>query len=240
MGKASRQKTGRKIKPLKKPRSLFPIIVTGVVVVLVGAVAAVAVLGNAADRAPAKSPASTAINQETGAIAIGNGPTIIDEYLDFGCPFCGVWFNTSSADVADVVERGLATLNIHPIAILDAQFQGTKFSTRAANAAYCVAEAQPDLAYAFFSRMFERQPTEATPGLTDDELISIASEIGAPEAASCITNQDYADFVAEVTAKTPVQPGAAGISTPTILVNGEFISASDDSRETIVAVAERG
>jgi len=238
MGKASRGKNTRPLGKIKKQRDWFPIIAAAGVAVLIAVVATVTVLGNNAANAPAKSPASASVNQETGAITIGTGPTIIDEYIDLGCPACNAWFSKSSGDVSDVVERGLATLNIHPISILDNQFQGTEYSTRAASATYCVADTNAEAAYGFISSLYKNQPQEGSTGLTDEELISYATEAGAPDAASCITNGDYKDFVSERTGDTPIQEGAGGISTPTIQVDGSFISPSSDPKESIVAVAE--
>jgi protein-disulfide isomerase len=238
MSKANREKRARPAANLKKDRNWFPIITTAAVLVLVIVVAAVVFIGNTAANGPAKSPASASVNQETGAITIGTGATVIDEYIDLGCPACNAWFSKSSAATSDVVERGLATLNIHPISILDNQFQGTEYSTRAASATYCVADSNSDAAYAFITSLYENQPSEGTPGLTDDELAKFASDAGAPEAADCIANGEYKDFVTEKTTATPIQEGAGGISTPTIQVDGEFISPGSDPKDSIVAVAE--
>ena len=43
---------------------------------------------------------------------------------------------------------------------------------------------------------------------------------------SCVTDGTYKKFVSAMTDKTPVAPGASGIGTPTIAVNGEVISNS--------------
>lgn len=239
MGKASRTKQGQRPKvKAYKPRNWFPILTTAFVLLLVVVVGAVVVIGNNAQNAPAKSPASTSVNQETGAITIGDGPTVIDEFIDLGCPACNAWFSKSSADVSSVVEQGLATLNIHPISILDNYFQGTEYSTRAASATYCVADSNADATYAYITSLYENQPEEGSTGLTDEELIDLATKAGAPDAATCITDGEFKDFVTEKTKDTPIQTGAQGISTPTIQVNGEFVSPSSDPKESIVAVAE--
>lgn len=237
MGKANRAKTNKSRSVVKKEREWFPIITTISVLVVVAVVGAIAIFGNVAESAPAKSPASASINDETGAIAIGDGPTIIDEYIDPLCPACNIWNTKASAPIADLVKRDLATLNIYPISILDNYSQGSKYSTRASSATYCVAEASPDAAYAYVQALFKNQPSEGTKGMSDKRLIELATEVGAPEAAECITNGDYKDFVTEITKKTPVEPGASGISTPTIVVDGEFISPSEDPA-AIVALAE--
>lgn len=240
MGKASRSKQNRgKITPMRKDRDWFPIITSIAVVILIIAVGTFVVIGNMAQSAPAKAPASASINEETGAIMIGDGPTIVDEYMDFGCPHCGAWYEKSHEVITDLVSKDLATLNIYPIAILDNFFQGSKYSTRSASAAYCVAEANPDSAYGFVDLLFKNQPAEGSTGLEDSKLIDLAKQADAPKAESCITNGDYVDFVSEITQKTPVQDGAGGVSTPTVLVNGEFISVADPVEDTLVAAAKK-
>ena len=239
MGKASRRKVNNRPQlKMKKERNWFAIVVTFFVLALVAAVAIFVVVNNNIAKGPVKTPASASVNKTTGAIAIGKGKTVIDEYLDFGCPRCGEWETKSSVAVGDVLKRGLATLNIYPISILDNAFQGTKYSTRAASATYCVADTNSDAAYAYIRALYTNQPLEGTSGLTDEKLVSLAKDAGAPGAASCITSGKYKDFVTKLTKNTPIQPGAGGISTPTILVNGKFIRASDDPAITIVAVAE--
>lgn len=238
MGKASRLKRDQLPMAVKKDRKWFPMAVTALVVVIVAAIVVVVVANSNKINGPVQAPASTSVDQTTGAITIGNGATVIDEYLDFGCPHCGEWEQRSSAEVGDVVKRGLATLNIHPVSILDSSFRGTKYSTRAASAAYCVADAKPAAAYAYVQLLFKAQPTEGTSGLSNKKLASLAKQAGAPGAASCIAAGKYENFVTTMTQKTPVQQGAGGISTPTVLVDGQFINTADDPAISIVAEAE--
>ena len=54
----------------------------------------------------------------------------------------------------------------------------------------------------------------------------IASSVGVDGIDSCVNDGKYSEYVTAQTEKTPVQPGAAGIGTPTIVVNGEVISNS--------------
>ena len=81
---------------------------------------------------------------ETGAVVVGSGSQTLDTYIDFMCPICNKFEETYGDEILDLVNNGTITLNIHPIAILDRYSQGTAFSTRAANAMYCVAENDPD------------------------------------------------------------------------------------------------
>lgn len=204
----------------------FAIWVSVAVVAIVALVIALVVWMNNAANDPGTLPTGSGIDQSTGAIIVGEGEQSLDTYIDFMCPICGQFEQTYGEEILDLVNAGTITLNIHPIAILDRYSQGTDFSTRAANAMYCVAEADPDAAVPFMQAMFEGQPAENSPGLTDDQILEIASGVGVTGIDSCVTDGTYTDFVAAMTQDTPVQPGSSGIGTPTLAVNGEVISNS--------------
>ncbi len=220
-----------------KKRDLFPIIMTASAILVVVVVVVAVIFGTKAENAPVVAPAAGVINEETGAIAIGTGPVAYDEYSDFGCNHCGDWHKKASTTVADAIAEDLITLNFHPIAILDNSFMGTEYSTRSANAAYCVAEANGDAVFPFADYLFKNQPAQGTEGLTDEQLIKYASAAGAPEAEACITEGKFKSYVAEMTLKTPLMPGAQGISTPTLRLDGEFFSPSEDPYVAITEAA---
>ncbi len=204
----------------------FAIWVSVAVVVVVALVVALVVWMNNAATDPGTPPSGSGINQETGAVVVGSGSQTLDTYIDFMCPICNQFEEAYGDEILDLVNDGTITLNIHPIAILDRYSQGTAFSTRAANALYCVAEADPDAAVPFMQVMYAKQPEENSTGLTDDEIIAIAKSVGVDSVDTCITDGTYKKFVASMTEKTPVAPGASGIGTPTFAVNGEVISNS--------------
>ena len=125
-------------------------------------------------------------------------------------------------------DGGTITLNIHPIAILDVQSQGTQYSTRAAGAAYCVAVDDAANVPAFVKALYAQQPKEGTSGLDDATLATIAKDAGASDAVtSCIQDGTYTKFVTAMTKKTPSQTGS-GISTPTIAINGQVLVNQKD------------
>ncbi|WP_309067849.1 thioredoxin domain-containing protein [Microbacterium sp.] len=192
--------------------------ISAAVVVLLVAVGAIVVWMNNQATAPAEAPASASIDETTGAIRLGEGPDVLQTYVDFMCPFCGQFEDSWGETVADQVSQGSMTLEVFPVSILDSQSQGTEFSTRAANAMYCVAEDNPDAAYPFMDLMFSNQPREATPGLTDEEIVSFAERAGASGAAECIADRTYADFVDQTTEQLP------GGGTPAVLLNGETLN----------------
>ncbi|WP_342001835.1 DsbA family protein [Microbacterium sp. LWH7-1.2] len=216
--------------PARKTNWFAIWVTVGVVVALVLVTVLVITLNNAATPKPlpteVNTPTSAGIDAETGAILVGDGPDRLDTYIDFMCPVCNQFEQIYGAEIESMVNDGSITLGIHPISILDSQSNGTQFSTRAANAAYCVAAADPDASLPFLQAMFENQPAEKSNGLTNSEILEIASGVGVTGIDSCVNDGTYAGFVAEKTEATPIQPGSSGIGTPTIAVNGQVIANS--------------
>jgi len=205
----------------------------GVVVALV-VVAALVIWMNSSTTTPGEAPQAANIDAETGAIAVGDGPNQLDTYIDFMCPICNQFEQIYGETIQGLVDDGSVTLNIHPISILDRASQGTEYSTRAANAMYCVAVEDAEASVPFMQAMYENQPAEGTSGLTDDEILAIASGVGVTGIDACVNDGRYAKYVADMTEKTPVKPGAAGIGTPTVLLNGEFVDLTGDPQADLV------
>jgi len=210
-----------------KQTNWFAVWVSVVVVAVLVVVTALVVWMNSAATDPGEPPQGSGINQETGAIVVGDGEQSLDEYIDFMCPICSQFEEVYGDAILDLVDDGTITLNIHPISILDRFSQGTEYSTRAANAMYCVAEADPDAAVPFMQALFAGQPAENTEGLSDDELLAMAEGVGVTGIDACVTEGEYTDYVTAMTQNTPVQPGNSGIATPTVEVNGEVIANSE-------------
>jgi protein-disulfide isomerase len=152
----------------------------------------------------------------------------IQVYVDYFCSLCGEFEATNGDQISDLVDAGTATVEIHPIAILDRVSQGTKYSTRAANAAACVANVSPDQFYAFHRLLFKNQPEENTPGLSDDEIMALAASAnvtGASAIDTCITEQTFRSWVTDardraLTKNVPGSDIGPITGTPTVLVNG--------------------
>ncbi|MES2170205.1 MAG: thioredoxin domain-containing protein, partial [Actinomycetota bacterium] len=116
------------------------------------------------------------------------------------------------------------------IAILDSSSLGNKYSTRAANAAACVANYDPNVFYAVNTALYANQPAENTSGMSDKQLLSILKGAGAgsSQISTCVTSQQFAGWVKSATDR--VSAGTfAGIAatpapfagTPTVYVNGQ-------------------
>jgi hypothetical protein len=69
--------------------------------------------------------------------------------------------------------------------------------------------------------LFDHQPSPGSDGLSDDELVALARQAGAPApVAGCIEDSRFADWVVAGTAEA----SAGGVATvPVVLVNGEKV-----------------
>src|SRR5690606_26336147 len=98
---------------------------------------------------------------------------------------------------------------IHPIAIYDHRTSGTKYSTRSANAAACVANWAPDAFWEFHGLLLENRPPEGQPGLEDDRLIELARQAGANRGSTvehCVRDQSFRAWVSQASDRALNQP----------------------------------
>ncbi|KHK95435.1 hypothetical protein LK09_18725 [Microbacterium mangrovi] len=213
----------------------FAIWITIAVVVIVVAVTGVVIaMNNAATASKTiplgdKTPTSSHIDTKSGAISMGSGKDTMANYIDLQCPICKQFEEAYGTSIQQLVSNNTITLQIHPISILDPQSSGTMYSTRAASAVYAVAVHDYTHVYPFIQELYANQPAEGASGLTDDQMISYAKKAGVNVTSalqSDITSNAYANYVTKMTPKTPLSPGATGIGTPTIAINGKTISLS--------------
>lgn len=163
-----------------------------------------------------------------------DAPAHIVTYIDYGCPFCGQFENANGTQIEELVASGLATLEVHPVSILDNGFQGSRYPSRAANAAACVAAYEPDSFLDVNAALFAAQPAEQTPGLTNAEILDVLSTAGvsSPDVQSCVTAESYRGWVSAATQRVLADadlanPTSGGFGTPTVLVNGVRYAPSD-------------
>ncbi|SHL31945.1 Thioredoxin [Pseudonocardia thermophila] len=178
-----------------------------------------------AESAPA--PAGTVV----GGIVVGDPAArhTIDVYLDFLCPVCRAYEVQSGATLDELVAEGTAKIVYHPIAILD-RLSSTQYSTRAAAAAGCAADAG---VYPQFAKLlFENQPPEGGPGLPDSRLVELARQAGAPDSIEqCVADGTYRGWV-ENSTDAASKAGVNG--TPTVLVDGQRIPLTDQALRAAV------
>jgi protein-disulfide isomerase len=233
----------------KKDRRSRLLIQGGIILAVVAAVAIVALVLVSFSKPAGPGPrnmASDGIQLSQGAIATvtpglqpgedpvpnvrdeASGVLDIQMYVDYLCPVCGQFEATNGAYMSSLLDNGGTTIEIHPIAILDRLSQGTKYSTRAVNAAACMADLSPNQFYDFHNLLFTNQPAENTPGLSDDQLVDLTVQANAEDAtkvASCIRDQTFKSWVGVSTPRAlngPIPNSNVDkvTGTPTVIVNG--------------------
>lgn len=172
---------------------------------------------------PSRVPAGA--TPEGDGIALGDGPVRVDAFIDFLCPYCRRFEQSSGPGLATMLAEHRITLAYHPMNFLD-QASTTRYSTRAAAASGCAADSGRFLEYTH--ALFVNQPPEGSAGLSDSELGALASEAGlpAPPFANCLGEGLYLDWPPYVTARA----AAAGVgATPTVLVAGVPVPADSEA-----------
>ncbi len=236
--KALRNETQKKA---KRNKLLFQVAVVLVALGIVGGVAAVIAIESANKAAAPVVDEVPANLTELGGIKMGIGlqaftdqktptpeagldgvPEIVI-YVDYQCPICQAFDVPNEAQMRSWVDTGAATLEIRPISFLD-RASLNEYSSRATNAAMCVANFTPDSYFDFHSSLMLNQPEEGTEGPDDNQLFAWAEEAGAgsEEVKGCIQAKSFGDYIAQHTQTVLSEPqqGVTVTGTPTILVNG--------------------
>jgi protein-disulfide isomerase len=198
------------------------LVVAGVVVIL-GLVIAIAVaVINAADRDTGGSTGALVTPKgatAAGALVIGQAaaPVKLEIYLDYMCPFCGRFEQANSGEIDKLIADGTARLELYPLAFLDDTSQGSRYSTRAANAVVTVADRAPDKVMALNRALFANQPQEGTKGLTDAQIAELAQQAGVPQGVVDVFGDRIFDPWIE---KSTTAAFDTITGTPTVKING--------------------
>ncbi|MCV2395064.1 thioredoxin domain-containing protein [Actinotalea sp. M2MS4P-6] len=156
------------------------------------------------------------------SLAASGGPVVVSVYFDFMCPWCGYFEQTQGATLDKLLASGDIVIDSHPIAILDRYSNGTNYSSRAAAAAFAVAEGSPEHYFDFVEAMMAdgTQPEENSDGLTNAEISAIAAGVGVPqEVLDQIESGAFVDYTATATDLASQDLGQ--LQTPTVLLNGQ-------------------
>jgi protein-disulfide isomerase len=165
-------------------------------------------------------------------VTAGNGPVAIDVYEDYLCPSCERFEERYGDEMTTALNEGKITVRYHNIAILGKLTTPPGYSTRAANAALCSVPAGVFPKY--HATLFDEQPAEGSAGLTDDELVTLGTDLGAQgDFAGCVRANANASAVESATAEAiedPALQNADGrFGTPTVLVDGQRTDLNDTS-----------
>jgi protein-disulfide isomerase len=169
--------------------------------------------------APERVPAGT--GEDGDGIVIGAGPATVDLFIDFLCPFCRQFEESSSAALDTIAAAGMGSLVYHPLGFLD-RLSTTRYSSRAASASGCAADRRRFLEYK--NALFANQPEEGGPGLSDEQLAQLGLAIGLDRGfGRCVGEGRYLEWTAYVTTRA-VERGVGG--TPSVFVDGIPVPAN--------------
>lgn len=164
----------------------------------------------------------------------GRPKAVVSFYEDFLCPACGNFERNFGPTVSRLIDSGAIAADYYMLGLLSRP-QNDDYSSRAGNAAYCVADVSIDAFRRFHTALFSKQiqPSETGTSFPDNaRLIELAREAGAAgTVADCVNSGKYIAMVDEL----PVSAGIRG--TPTVRINGEDYrwSSGPDGPDALVA-----
>lgn len=161
-------------------------------------------------------------------------------YVDYLSPGAGEFERANARQLSTWISEGAVTVAYHPVSMLTANSQGTKYSLRAAAASACVATYSAAKFYAFNHDLLIHQPEVDSDGRSDVELADLAVAVGVDNAKSvrsCIEKQSFLSWAKDATARAlegPL-PGSDDLklmSAPMVVVNGQaYVGALNDPLE---------
>jgi uncharacterized membrane protein YphA (DoxX/SURF4 family) len=179
---------------------------------------------------------ATVIN---GVIVGNNAAIVIDIYEDFSSSASRKFADATRADLATMVAASKVQVRYHPVAVLDRDTDGNKYSSRAANASICAADFKVEAFQKYRDYLFgvdgngkRIQPAVGSHGRTDTSLITYAKEslgIGLTDLSTfqtCVQGDQYGAFISEVTNHFTNE---SYNDVPQVLVNGKLLSTLTQS-----------
>jgi protein-disulfide isomerase len=163
-----------------------------------------------------------AVRVASGALVKKEGTdepkAVLSIYEDFQCPHCRDFAKTFGPTLAKLSDSGAAAVDYYMVAILNRTNNG--YSSRAANAAYCVADENKEAFVRFHSALFAQQPQEGSGSGPDNaRLTEIARQAGVTGGVpECISKGKYEKKAKGLAAASNIT------ATPTIRLNGQDIN----------------
>lgn len=168
---------------------------------VVASIAGGSAAGSLDASAPSETPAA-ASPEATATTTSTTAPVDIHVYVDYLAPQAREWQLANATQLSSWVADGAATLTYHPVSMLTAKSNGTKYSLRAASAAVCVATYAPESLFSFNDDLLKRQPAVDSDGFSDDELADIALANGGNDPTAlrdCVETGAFTSWVKAAT-----------------------------------------
>jgi protein-disulfide isomerase len=211
-------------------RNLFIQIGLTAIVVLLG-VGLVLYIVMGADKKPAAGE-TKAIQVSSSKLVTKEGSTepkaVVSLYEDFLCPHCRDFEQKFGPTINQLIDSGAIAADYYMVAILDSP-GNDNYSSRAGNAAYCVADESKDAFRRFHAALYAQQPGETAGSFPDDaRLIEVARQAGAGGSVpDCINKGTYQSMVEGLASATGIQ------STPTVKINGQEFDVSSTPEDLV-------
>nr|AGU09837.1 hypothetical protein [uncultured organism] len=171
---------------------------------------------------------------ETSTLDTSDGILHLVVYSDYGSADSATFEATNGSAMMSWVTSGNATLELHPVALLDSVNQN--YSLRSANAVACVADASPDSVPAVNTALAAAQATSGDAGLAAADLVTLVQKAGVSDkgVADCITSGAFDEWVKDATKRAtssvPNSDAPALKTAPLVLVNGKaYTGALNDA-----------
>ncbi len=211
----------RRRKRQQRQRIMIFAVISGIALLVVAVVVLSSVLqanrpvGEFVRITPAPRP-----NANGTAMGDPNAPVRLDLYVDFQCPACKNFAETTERQVVEnYVAAGKVYYVFHQYPFLD-QRSVTKESQQAANASMCASEQQRFWDY--HDILIANWNGENQGAFSDQRLLAFAESLGLdmPAFEKCFKENRYKDEI-EADKNAGLQAGVSG--TPTVFVNGKTV-----------------
>jgi protein-disulfide isomerase len=148
----------------------------------------------------------------------GKPKAVVTFYEDFLCPACGNFERAFGPTVSNLIDTGAIAADYYMLGLLSRP-QNDDYSSRAGNAAYCVADESVDAFRRFHTALYTKEIQPSETGTTfpnNAKLIELAREAGVVgKVPDCVNAGKYIKMVDGLAT-------SAGIhATPTVRINGQ-------------------
>src|SRR3954470_8073104 len=183
-------------------------------------------------------PTDAAADPGTGSASVTIGkagaPHSVVIWEDFLCPFCGELEKRTHDKLATAADAGKVQVTYRPFNLLQTDYSQQSLEVFAAtqhSAGDAVAKKLHDLLY-------QQQPSEQGPFPSQDDIVALAVQAGADEAA-VQKSLDNGDATGGADESTQAANDAGVQSTPTVLLDGKEVSGRtvDDLAATLLTSA---
>jgi protein-disulfide isomerase len=160
---------------------------------------------------------------------------VVSFYEDFLCPACGNFERAFGPTVSKLIDDGAIAADYYMTGFLSRP-QNQNYSSRAANAAYCVADESIDAFRRFHTALYTKdiQPSETGTSFPDNaKLIELAREAGVVgKVPQCVKDGKYLPMVDGLVASTGIH------ATPTVRINGQDYQFTTNPEDFVAKIKE--